>query len=72
MRGWGGIGGHAWLVGGMHDRGACVAGGGHVWLGGGACVAGDMRSKRDGHCSGRYASYWNALLLLQRQQQRQR
>ena len=23
-----------------------------------------MRGRRDDHCSGRYASYWNALLLL--------
>ena len=45
-------------------RGLCMAkgvcgewgGGGHAWQG--ACVAG-----RDDHCSGRYASYWNAFLL---------
>ena len=50
---------------GMHGRGvcgggACVAGGhawqGHVWWGG-------VLGRRDGHCSERYASYWNALLL---------
>ena len=32
-------------------KGACVAGGGGV------------RGRRDGHCSGRYASYWNAFLF---------
>ena len=31
---------------------------GHVWQG-------DVRGRRDGHCSGRYASYWNAFLLFQ-------
>ena len=37
--------------------------------GGGACVAGvcmvvgAMRGRRDGHCSGRYAFYWNAFLF---------
>ena len=41
---------------GMHGRGACIAAG--------ACMAGEgMHDKRDGHCSGRYASYWNAFLL---------
>ena len=53
-------GGHAWWRRGMHGRefawqGACVAGG-CAWQGG-------MCGRRDGHCSGRYASYWNALLL---------
>ena len=45
--------------GGMHDRG-------HVWqgvCGGGACMAGGVRGTRDGHCSRRYASYWNAFLF---------
>ena len=32
-------------------EGACMAGGGGV------------HGRRDGHCSGRYASYWNAFLL---------
>ena len=45
-----GGGDHAWR-GGMH-------GGGHVWQRG-------VRSRRDGHCSGRYASYWNAFLFQQ-------
>ena len=41
---------------------ACVPRGwGHAYLGGG--VAGGVRGRRDGHCSGRYASYWNAFLL---------
>ena len=35
--------------GGMHDEG------GRLWQG--------VRGRRDGHCSGRYASYWNAFLL---------
>ena len=46
--------------------GACVVGmcmvgdmlsGGHAWRGGGG-----MQGRRDSHCSGRYASYWNAFL----------
>ena len=53
-------GGHAWQ-GGMCGRWACVAGGacmvGHAWSGG-------MRGRRDDHCIGRYASYWNAFLLF--------
>ena len=29
-----------------------------------ACMAGGgVHGRRDGHCSGRYASYWNAFLL---------
>ena len=52
--------------------GACVVKeGGGVWWRGGACMAkgvymvkGGMHSRRDGHCSGRYASYWNAFLLI--------
>ena len=50
-------------------RGACVAfvveggmqGRGHVLQG--VCMAGGMHGRRDGHCRGRYASYWNALLF---------
>ena len=45
---------HAW-------QGACVARGRRAWQVG-ACVAGGMRGRRDGHCSRRYASYWNAFL----------
>ena len=57
-----GEGGHVW------QRGACVAKGGHAWQrggsvakwGGGACVGYDeIRSM-----SRRYASYWNAFLLI--------
>ena len=40
--------GHTW-------QGACMVGG-YAWQGG-------ARDRRDGHCSGRYASYWNAFLL---------
>ena len=48
--------------GGMH-------GGGHVWWGGPcvaglACVVGAMRGRRDGHCSGRCASYWSVFLYF--------
>ena len=70
---------HAWLWGGMcgcwggmHGCqgacgcwGACMVAGGHAWLGGmcgrgGACVGYDeIRSM-----SGRYASYWNALMYV--------
>ena len=50
---WGGHvwqGGHAWWGwGGVHSRG-------HAWQG-------DMHGRRDGHCSERYASYWNAFLF---------
>ena len=54
-----GGGGRAWREegvhvrgGGMHGREACMAVGGE-----------GVRDRRDGHCSGRYASYWNAFLL---------
>ena len=47
--------------------GACVAGG--VCMAGGmhgrvVCMAEGVHGRRDGHCSGRYASYWNAFLFL--------
>ena len=69
-----GVGGaYVWqgvcVAGGMHGRGGCMAGvhgGGCVARGralrGGACVAWGMLGRRDGHCSGQYASYWNAFL----------
>ena len=38
----------------------CGIGGG---CGRGACIARGVRGRRDGHCSGRYASYWNAFLF---------
>ena len=59
--------------GGMHGSGVCVVGGmhgrghvggmhgggmhgrGHAWQG---CV----RGRKNGNCSGQYASYWNAFL----------
>ena len=45
-------------------RVACVAGGMHGrGLGGGVCVVGGMHGREDGHCGGRYASYWNAFLF---------
>ena len=49
----------------MRGRGACVAGGVH---GEGACVAGGRvchsRYYEIRSMSGRYASYWNAFLLI--------
>ena len=50
------------VVGGMHCRGVCVAMG--VCMAGGMHVRGCVCGRRDGHCSGRYASYWNAFLLM--------
>ena len=57
--------GHAWwgmcMAGGMCGKGG-VNGGGRVHGKGacmarGACMAGGVHGRRDGHCSGRYASY---------------
>ena len=52
-------GGHAWQ-GVMHGRGRAwqrdMHGRGCAWRGGG------MRGRTDGHCSGQYASYWNAFV----------
>ena len=42
----------ACMARGMHDKG------GHAWQGEGV-----MCGRRDSHCSGRYASYWNAFLF---------
>ena len=66
------VGGACMVAGGMHSfRWACMVGG-HVWLWGVCMVAGGMRGGR-GACMGydkiqsmsrRYASYWNAFLLL--------
>ena len=55
-----GEGGYAWQ--GVYMAGACVVGEGgreHAWQGGGG-----MHGWRDSHCSRRYASYWNAFLLI--------
>ena len=49
-----GKGGHAWQ-GSMHGGGG-VHGQGRQFMVGGMC------GRRDGHCSGWYASYWNAFL----------
>ena len=58
--------------GGVHGGGVCVAGE-HAWgvfMAGGACMAGwsmcggGVCDRRDGHCNGRYASYWNAFFCL--------
>ena len=55
-----GCGGCAWLWG------ACVVVGGHVWLQGGVhgCGGACMGYDEIRSMSGRYASYWNAFLLL--------
>ena len=41
-----------------------VHGGGRAWRSGVCMAGGGLRGRRDGHCSGRYASYWNAFLLF--------
>ena len=41
------------LVQGVSGPGGCAWSGGAWW-----------KPPRDGHCCGRYASYWNALLLI--------
>ena len=46
--------GGACMAGVMHDRGVCMAEGMH---------GRGMHARKDGHCSGRYASYWNAFLF---------
>ena len=77
-RGMHGIG--ACVAGGMHGRGSCGGGGrGHAWQGAckvgwyawqghawqGECMAGGgVHGRRDGHCSGRYASSWNVFLYV--------
>ena len=47
-----------------------MPGGMHVWRGvrgRGVCVPhGGVRGRRDGHCSGLYASHLNAFLFLER------
>ena len=62
---WGGVC-MAWacMVGDVHSREE------PAWRGlRGVCVAGSvygkggMHGRRNGHCSGRYASYWNAFLF---------
>ena len=56
----GGMHGRRGMAVGMCGRGACMAGGMHGGVGGG----GGMHGRRDGHCSGWYASYWNAYLFI--------
>ena len=50
------------MAGGMHGREACMVGGVHGRVG--ACMAGGMHGRRYGHCSVRYASYWNAFFKI--------
>ena len=55
--------GHTWQ-GGLHGSGrACMAGGTCMARRGHARQGGGVRGRRDGHCSGRYASYWKAFLF---------
>ena len=49
-------------MGAYNARCVCVVGG-HAWQGRGVHGKGNVRGRRDGHCSGRYASYWNAFLF---------
>ena len=51
------------MAGGMHVWQGCVHGMGHAWQGGVRGKGGGMRGRRDGHCSGRYAYYWNTFLF---------
>ena len=52
----GGVSQGAYVAGGMNGGGARMCVYVHAWQGG-------ARDRRDCHCSGRYASYWNAFLL---------
>ena len=72
-----GRGGGACVVGGMHGRGVCMVGHAACMVGGGMCGGGHVRQRgvhggggvrgrRDGHYSGRYASYWNAFLFIKK------
>ena len=62
---------HSWGVsargvsdpGGVWLRGVCSRWGGGVWSRGSG-PGGGWDPNRDGYCYGRYASYWNAFLLL--------
>ena len=68
MRGGGGMHWGAWVAGGMGGGGCGVwmAGGMHgrgVYMAGRCTWQGGVHGRRDGHCSRRYASYWNAFLL---------
>ena len=64
--------GAACMEGDIHGRracmmeGACVVGGMHGggMLGGGCVWQRGMCGRGGGHCSGQYASYWNAFLFL--------
>ena len=48
-----------WLVPGVAGSGGCLV------LGGGSLVRGCLvETPPDGYCCGRYASYWNAFLLI--------
>ena len=48
------------MAGGVHGRRHAWQG---VMHGRGACMAGGVRGRKNGNCSGQYASYWNAFLL---------
>ena len=53
-------GGGVYMAGGVHGTGCTWQ---WVMHGRGACVVEGMSGRRDGYCSGRYASYWNTFLL---------
>ena len=61
-------GGHVWQGACMVGRGTCMIGGMHGrrrGMHGRKCAwQGDMHGRRDGYCSGWYASYWNAFLFV--------
>ena len=44
----------------VHSRGLC---GGGACMAGGTCMVGGVRARKNGNCSGGYASYWNAFLF---------
>ena len=53
-----------WQRGHALWRGACmVKAGGHAWWREACVVKGCVCGRTDGHCSGQYASYWNAFLF---------
>ena len=64
-----GPGGGAWSRGGVPGPRGCLVWGGAWSWGGGAWPQGGAwsgvpgRDPSDGHCCGRYASYWNAFLF---------
>ena len=57
-------GGACMSKGGMRGKGDMYGKGGMCVAKEGVCMVKEgMHGRRDGHCSGRYASYWNAFLF---------